>query len=290
MANFNTHVSIAFLGSGGTALLAINSHLITWLEAPWLIFLGTIGGLLPDIDSDNSKQVRILFLLLAMMSTLTLLTEGSILQGIPSLFPSEKVICHATALEFSSLLSELSNQCLPYSLILIALSAFIFVRYILFSLFRSLTVHRGVFHSILAALFFALLTTCVSYYFLKQESLFAWLSGLFISTGFIIHLLLDEIYSVDLSNSRLKRSFGTALKVYGYRSSFASMLMLLCTLGLYTVAPSTTPFINALQTANNSTHSEKPNIGHKSTLPTWVDYLRSNLKKDNKTKDSHQQT
>ena len=61
MANFNTHVSAAFLGAGGAALLAINTQLINWLEAPWLVFLGTIGGLLPDIDSDNSKQVKTVF-------------------------------------------------------------------------------------------------------------------------------------------------------------------------------------------------------------------------------------
>ncbi len=256
MANFNTHLSVAFAGSGGTALLAINSHLITWLEAPWLIFLGTVGGLLPDIDSDNTRQVRMLFFLLAIMSTLTLLTEGSILQGIPNLWPSEKVVCQITSLEFFSLLRELSNQCIPYSLILIAFSTFFFVRYLLFSIFKSLTVHRGVFHSILAASFFALLTTCISYYFLKQETLFAWLSGLFIGTGFIIHLLLDEMYSVDLSNARLKRSFGTALKLYGYQSLLASMLMLLCTLYLYSVAPSITPFINALKTATNTTYTE----------------------------------
>jgi hypothetical protein len=30
--------------------------------------------------------------------------------------------------------------------------------------------------------------------------------------GFMIHLLLDEIYSVDLVRMRLKKSFGTAFK------------------------------------------------------------------------------
>lgn len=284
MANFNTHVSVAFLGSGGTALLAINSHLINWLEAPWLIFLGTIGGLLPDIDSDNSKQVKVVFFLLAVMSTLTLLTEGSILLGIPSLLPSSKAICHATAYEFSSLLSDLSNQCLPYSLILITLSAFAFVRYILFSLFKSLTVHRGVFHSLLAAVFFAFLTTCICYYFLKQEILSSWLSGLFVCIGFIIHLLLDELYSVDLSNAKIKRSFGTAFKVYGYQSAFSSILMLLCTIYLYTVAPSITSFINALQIASNSQKTKISSIENHKAEISWINYLQSNLKENSQPK------
>jgi len=283
MANFNTHVSVAFLGSAGTALLAINKQLINWPEAPWLIFLGTIGGLLPDIDSDNSKQVKVVFFLLAIMSTLTLLTEGSILQGIPSLLPSSKAICHATEYEFSSLLSDLSNQCLPYSLILITLSAFAFVRYILFSLFKSLTVHRGVFHSLLAAAFFAFLTTCICYYFLKQEALSSWLSGMFVCIGFIIHLLLDELYSVDLSNSKIKRSFGTAFKLYGYQSIFSSLLMLLCTLYLYTVTPSITPFINSLQQASHSQQRKIASIENISRQLSWITYLQSNLKEKNQT-------
>jgi len=276
MANFNTHVSAAFLGAGGAALLAINTQLINWLEAPWLVFLGTIGGLLPDIDSDNSKQVKTVFFLLAMMSALTLLTEGSILQGIPNLFPSSNAICHAT---FSNLLSELSNQCIPYSLILITASVFLFVRYPLFSIFKLLTVHRGVFHSLLAALFFALLTTCTSYYFLKQQILFAWLSGLFITVGFIIHLLLDEIYSVDLANSKLKRSFGTALKLYGYRSKFSSTLLLLCIIGLYSAAPSIKPFIMALKTVSPTSQEQIYKPEHKSVLATWLEHLLMNLQK-----------
>jgi len=280
MANFNTHVSVAFLSSGSTALLAINNQLINWVEAPWFIFLGTVGGLLPDIDSDNSKQVKIVFFLLAIMSTFTLLTEGSILQGIPSLLPSSKAICHVTTYEFSSLLSDLSNQCLPYSLILITFSVFAFVRYILFSLFKSLTVHRGVFHSLLAAVFFAFLTTCICYYFLKQEALSSWLSGLFVCIGFIIHLLLDELYSVDLSNAKIKRSFGTAFKVYGYQSTFSSIFMLLCTLYLYDLAPSTTSFINALQAAIISPKTNIATVEKKNNEITWIKYLQANLKEN----------
>ena len=34
--------------------------------------------------------------------------------------------------------------------------------------------------------------------------------------GFLSHLLLDEIYSVDCHGLRLKKSFGTALKLWGH--------------------------------------------------------------------------
>jgi hypothetical protein len=40
----------------------------------------------------------------------------------------------------------------------------------------------------------------------------AWLAGAFMFAGYITHLTLDEIYSVDVMDTRIKASFGTALK------------------------------------------------------------------------------
>jgi len=67
--------------------------------------------------------------------------------------------------------------------------------------------------------------------------LHSWLSGLFIGFGFIVHLLLDEIYSVDLSNKRMKKSFGTALKLYSYKNMTTTALMAGCTLALAWITP-----------------------------------------------------
>ena len=53
----------------------------------------------------------------------------------------------------------------------------------------------------------------------------AWLTGLFVLIGFIIHLVLDEIYSVDVEGAVIKKSFGTALKLFDYHSWRASGLM-----------------------------------------------------------------
>ena len=113
----------------------------------------------------------------------------------------------------------------------------------MFALFNALTVHRGVFHSVLAALFFALLMTCISYHFLHWDVLHAWLNGIFIAVGFIVHLLLDELYSVDLSNSRMKNSFGTALKLFSHSNLTASSLMAIFTIMLYWMAPSPMPLV-----------------------------------------------
>ncbi|MFU8790082.1 MAG: metal-dependent hydrolase [Methylobacter sp.] len=210
MANFKTHLSIAAATGIGAAIVAVDAQLITHTDMPWFIFLGILGGLLPDIDAENSRPVKLLFNLLAF-----------------------------TALFMT--LSIFKDQYPSHVLLTIAVGTYLLVRYGLFALFNRFTVHRGVFHSLLATLFFALFMTCISYHFLHWKAANAWLNGIFIALGFIAHLLLDELYSVDLSNSRMKKSFGTAFKLWGYNSLAASVLMTLCTVALYWAAPPVLP-------------------------------------------------
>ncbi len=218
MANFNTHLSIAITASIGVSLVAVNVHLITTADMPWLIFLGSLGGLLPDIDASNSRPVKLLFNVLALMGV-------------------------------AGALQVFKNEYEPYPLLLIVTGTYLFIRYIVFALFNRLTVHRGVFHSVLAAVFFALLMTCISYHFLHWSVLHAWLNGLFIALGFIVHLLLDELFSVDLSNARMKNSFGTALKLFSHSNMTASALMTIFTMMLYWMAPSPMPLVKVWEGA-----------------------------------------
>jgi hypothetical protein len=147
-------------------------------------------------------------------------------------------------------------------LVLIACGTFIFVRHLVFRIFNHFTVHRGVFHSILAAIFFALLTICSSYYLLHCNALQAWLSGCFVAFGFIVHLVLDECYSVDLTNKRMKKSFGTALKLWNYKNLTASLLMALSVLALLSITPSAGELIRAYKKLNWQDYLIQPlNIG-----------------------------
>lgn len=214
MANFNTHLSIAAAAGTGAALATAEVHLITGAEMPWFVFLGMVGGLLPDIDASNSRPVRLLFNVLAFMGV-------------------------------AAALDVFKDRYASYPLLLLVAGVYLFIRYGIFALFNALTIHRGVFHSVLAALFFALLMICISYRFLHWDILHAWLNGVFIALGFIVHLLLDELYSVDLSNSRMKKSFGTALKLFSYNNMTASVLMMLCTMMLCWIAPSPMPLLKA---------------------------------------------
>ena len=89
------------------------------------------------------------------------------------------------------------------------------------AIFRKFTKHRGMWHSIPAAAAAGMITylICLSPGH-ETRLLKAWSVVL----GFLLHLLLDEIYSVDLMGRRLKKSSGTALKFFGneYGANFLS--------------------------------------------------------------------
>ncbi len=207
MANFNVHFSVAASSSSIVAVLGVNLNVMDFSHAPWLVFLGIVGGMLPDVDAVNSKPVRLLFNVLALLS--------------------------ATAV-----LSALKAYAESYQLLALAAGIYWLTRFLVLASIARFTVHRGIFHSILALLFFVLLMVCVSDYAFKQNTTYAWLNGFFLGFGFLVHLLLDEMYSVDLSNRRMKKSFGTALKLFNYKNLPSSALMSLLTIALYWATPS----------------------------------------------------
>src|SRR5690554_289913 len=106
------------------------------------------------------------------------------------------------------------------------------VRHLAGALFSRFTVHRGLWHSLLAAGLCGLVTTALSHRLLAQPDTLAWAHGVALSLGFVIHLTLDELYSVDLTGARIKRSFGTALKPFDWRSPGNSLVMLLAAVNL----------------------------------------------------------
>jgi membrane-bound metal-dependent hydrolase YbcI (DUF457 family) len=216
MANFNTHLSIAAAASAGAAFLSADANLITVNDMPWLVFVGTLGGILPDIDASNSRPVKLLFNVLAFMGV-------------------------------AAAIQVFEGKYVSYLILAIAGVTYMTIRYGVFALFNKLTVHRGVFHSLLAAVFFALLMTSISYYLVHWDALHAWLNGFFIALGFIVHLLLDEFFSVDLLNKRMKKSFGTAFKFFSYSNMTATALMTVCTLALYWIAPPPPPLVKILK-------------------------------------------
>ena len=71
------------------------------------------------------------------------------------------------------------------------------------------------------------------------------MSGLFVSVGYVIHLALDEIYSVDLTGARVKRSFGTALKLISTHVK-ATTCLVLATVVVFFTTPSAERFVHTV--------------------------------------------
>jgi hypothetical protein len=207
MANFKTHFVAATTISG----LASVSLLTLQLAKPWetgsYFLLGILGGLLPDIDSDKSTPLTMIFYFLS------------------------------TYCAFASVF----NLAIQYSyaeLFIVWFAVYFAIRYLVYQLFTKMTIHRGVFHSLLAVVFMALLTVNLSYHALHKPPYMSWYAGAFLGIGYLVHLTLDECYSVDLHNRRMKKSFGTALKPISLENKTASLLMAgVVTLFIYYAPP-----------------------------------------------------
>ncbi len=206
MANFNTHLAVAAVGSGLCATVALAGHAAPQNYLLTLTLAGTIGGILPDIDLDKAIPSRILFSALGAVS------------GFIALF-------------------SLSKQYSIAELWIVWIGVYLLVRYGGHRLMQKQTHHRGIFHSLLAGVFFMALTAVIFDRVFGEPAALAWLTGLFVLIGFIIHLVLDEIYSVDIEGAAIKKSFGTALKPFDYHSWRASGLMGLALAGVVMVTP-----------------------------------------------------
>ena len=183
MAAFKEHVNIATIATGVIVVTLYNVEFLTLYQALIALFIGIMGGILPDIDSDNSTPLQTVFkifsIIVPLLLLLTLFTAMPILQTI---------------------------------LLWILLT--VLLKLTLFKVFLHLTHHRGIFHSIPMAILTGEITFAIAYYGAQTDLQVASIYGFIIFFGFIIHLLLDEIYSVNAFGIKMKKSFGTALKLY----------------------------------------------------------------------------
>jgi hypothetical protein len=106
---------------------------------------------------------------------------------------------------------------LPYeaeTILLTLMVLYIIIRFGVSELVNRLSIHRGMFHSI-PAMFIAADIAYLGYPGPNIKSKILMATG--VAIGFLSHLILDEIYSVELNGVavRLKKSAGSALKIAG---------------------------------------------------------------------------
>ena len=165
---------------GGAALLL--GWRTDWGDVVLAAALTTVGGLLPDLDSDSGVPVRELF--------------GTAAAVVP-LFAYQHFLRQGYTTE--------------QTLVLMA-GLYVLIRYGLSGAFKRWTVHRGMFHSIPALLISGLATFLL--YGSPSPDLRLFLAG-GVMLGFLSHLVLDELYSVDFMGVRIRlnKYAGSAVKL-----------------------------------------------------------------------------
>jgi len=187
MASFEQHLNGAVITSG-ILIVPLHSAGILSIDGSFMmLLLGIIGGVLPDLDSDSSKPLQIIFKIISIFAPLLLL------------------------LTFDTQLPLIG-------MIGIWIVSTLFLHLVLFRAFLALTTHRGIIHSVPMGVLFAQLTTAYFLYKLHYDLAFASLAGFFILYGYLTHLLLDEIVSLNALGLRVKHSFGSAFKLFDFKN------------------------------------------------------------------------
>ncbi|MBQ2849241.1 MAG: metal-dependent hydrolase [Thermoguttaceae bacterium] len=195
MPGYQTHIGWSSVAGVG---LASAAHLIYDVSLPQSAFAGALcalGGVLPDVDSESSRSFQ------RCLSTIA---------GVFSLVL-------ASRLRDFSLTAE--------SVVMIGATAYFLIFYVGGKIVKACTVHRGMCHSLV----FGLIAAEIVFILSSGDTQLRLFKAAAIFFGVLVHLTLDEVYSVETSGKRagrsrsggrtiyLKNSFGTALKLIDYK-------------------------------------------------------------------------
>lgn len=189
MAGFRTHIAtstVLGIGYGAAGLAWLPMHdgelpIATCLLAGGLC---SVSGMLPDLDSDSGVPIRETMALAAAVVPMFLMKRFA-----------KMGYSHESMILFGALI-------------------YVFVRFGLGGLLKKFTVHRGMFHSLPAC---AIAGIIVFLLCPGSDLMVRYYKAGAVVTGFMSHLVLDEIWAIDLGlgRMRLKQSFGTAMKFWG---------------------------------------------------------------------------
>jgi membrane-bound metal-dependent hydrolase YbcI (DUF457 family) len=183
MADFTTHVTTSSLlgvAYGGAAY--------AWLDTPptTCVLAGAlcgVSGMLPDLDSDSGVPLR-------------------------------ESIAFSAAVVPMLLIERFRHYGLSTEeMVLAGAAIYAAIRFGFAWLLKKYTVHRGMFHSLPAALIAGL---CAFMICASGDLAVRFYKSGAVLAGFLSHLLLDELWAIRFQHGipRLKKSFGTAMKLW----------------------------------------------------------------------------
>jgi membrane-bound metal-dependent hydrolase YbcI (DUF457 family) len=183
MADFRTHITVSTIAG---ALFGVGGYQsgMPWESCVIAGGLCSVSGMLPDLDSDSGIPLR-------------------------------EAVAFSSAFIPMLMVDRLSRVGLSHEMMLVVTGGiYLFLRFGIAEFFRRYTVHRGMWHSIPAALIAAIFVFLVSSSENVNLRLFKTIA---VFIGFMSHILLDELWSVEYRRGRytFKHTFGTALKWWG---------------------------------------------------------------------------
>lgn len=183
MAGFHTHITVSTLVGVGYAALGAYGYELPLATCAIGGGLCAICGIMPDLDSDNAVPARETLSFLAAVVPMLLFYR----------------------FHYEGLATE--------NILLFGAPLYLMIRFGFGQILKA-SVHRGMFHSLPAMaicglIAYELCDTGVSFGRIYK--------GCGASLGYLVHLILDEIWAVELTRFgfRFKKSFGTAMKFLG---------------------------------------------------------------------------
>lgn len=193
MGNYRQHLGFATVFGVTYAGLLFALAGVHWIYGTVAAMLSILGGLLPDVDSDSGME----------MKTFT---------GIMGVLGSVAVWK----------MLDVAAPGLPFELHLcVIVLTYVGVKWGLKHIVGKLTVHRGMCHSLPTGCVWGALTYL--YYPTDHHGVRVTMS-VGVMLGFLSHLLLDEMCSVDLKGARVNKAFGTALKFWS-NSAWSTLIV-----------------------------------------------------------------
>lgn len=192
MADFNTHITTSTVvgaGLGAVGFVALDLPPTTCMLAAGLC---SLAGILPDLDSGSGRPLR---------------ETSSLLAAVVPMLMVDRFQHMGMNAEAIALAGAL---------------VYITIRFGVAEVFKRYTVHRGMWHSIPAAVTCTLLAFLVVSGEVLEVRLFK-SAAVFI--GFMVHLMLDELWSIEWKGTHFhfKKSFGTAIKFWYGKSLWSNV-------------------------------------------------------------------